>query len=250
MKSLFGYRLENLDFNGAKNRIVEFIKENKKAVITPINPEKIIKSFKDEKLREILLKSDLLLPDGYGIIFASKILGIHLKERITGIDMFEALLDYANKEELSIYFLGTQEEILEKVIERVKKEYSKIKIAGFHNGFFKDNGEVLNDLKNKSFDILFVAMGSPKQEFFIFDNFDKIDAKVFMGVGGSFDVFSGKFKRAPYLVRKSGLEWLYRFILEPKKRFPRIVQLFKFILLVIKERFKIGKGWYSWNTCW
>ena len=242
MESLFGYRLENLSFDETKKKIVEFINEGRKAIITPINPEKIMKSFKDDKLREILLNSDLLLPDGYGIIFASKILKIQLKERITGIDMFEALLDYANENRLSIYFLGTQEEILKKVIERIEKEHPGIKIAGYHNGFFKEENEVLEDLKDKKFDILFVAMGSPKQECFIYDNFDKIDAKIFMGVGGSFDVFSGKLKRAPYLIRKLGLEWLYRFILEPRKRFPRVTQLFNFMILVFKERLKIGKS--------
>jgi len=242
MESLFGYRLENLNFDDTKKKIIEFLKESKKVIITPINPEKIIKSFKDEKLREILLKSDILLPDGYGIIFASKILGIHIKERITGIDMFESLLNYSNENKLSVYFLGTQEEILKKVIERIENEFKGIKIIGFHNGFFKDEFEVLNDLKNKKIDIIFVAMGSPKQEYFIYDNFNEINAKIFMGVGGSFDVFSGKFKRAPFIIRKLGLEWFYRFILEPKKRFPRIVQLFKFIGLVFKERFKIGKS--------
>ncbi len=242
MESLFGYRLENLSFDETKKKIVEFINEGRKAIITPINPEKIMKSFKDDKLREILLNSNLLLPDGYGIIFASKILKIQLKERITGIDMFEALLDYANENRLSIYFLGTQEEILKKVIERIEKEHPGIKIAGYHNGYFKEENEVLEDLKDKKFDILFVAMGSPKQEYFIYDNFDKIDAKIFMGVGGSFDVFSGKLKRAPYLIRKLGLEWLYRFILEPRKRFPRVTQLFNFMILVFKERLKIGKS--------
>ncbi|HRT37035.1 MAG TPA: WecB/TagA/CpsF family glycosyltransferase, partial [Caldisericia bacterium] len=171
MESLFGYRLENLSFDETKKKIVEFINEGRKAIITPINPEKIMKSFKDDKLREILLNSNLLLPDGYGIIFASKILKIQLKERITGIDMFEALLDYANENRLSIYFLGTQEEILKKVIERIEKEHPGIKIAGYHNGFFKEENEVLEDLKDKKFDILFVAMGSPKQEYFIYDNF-------------------------------------------------------------------------------
>ena len=242
MESLFGYKLENLSFDETKKKMIEFINKDKKAIITPINPEKIMRSFKDDKLKEILLNSNLLLPDGYGIIFASKILKIHIKERITGIDMFEALLDFANENRLSIYFLGTQDEILEKVIERIEKEYPGIEIAGYHNGFFKEENEVLEDLKDKKFDILFVAMGSPKQEYFIYDNFDKIDAKIFMGVGGSFDVFSGKFKRAPNLIRKLGLEWLYRFILEPRKRFPRVIQLFNFMILVFKERFKFGKS--------
>lgn len=242
MKYFFGYRLEELSFEKAKERIINYLKENKKVIITPINPEKIVKSLKDKKLREVLLKSDLLLPDGYGIVLASKILGIDIKERITGIDMFESLLDYADKNNLSVYFLGAKDDSLNGVIERVKKEYKGINIIGFHNGFFENVNEVLSDLKNKNIDILFVAMGSPKQEYFIYDNFDNINSKVSMGVGGSFDVFSGKLKRAPYLVRKFGLEWFYRFILEPKKRFPRILTLFKFIILVFKERFKLGKS--------
>lgn len=242
MKTFFGYNLYPLTFKEAQEKIVEFLKENKKRIITPINPEKIVRSLNDSKLKEILKNSDLLLPDGYGIIIASKILGINLKERITGIDMFEALLEYANKAKLSIYFLGATEESLRGVVERVKREYEGIKIAGFHNGFFNDPNEVLNDIKDKQIDILFVAMGSPKQEYFIYDNFDKINAKISMGVGGSFDVFSGRIKRAPKLIRKFGLEWFFRFILEPKKRFPRVLLLFKFITLVLKERIKFGKN--------
>jgi len=242
MKTFFGYTLYPLTFKEAQEKIVEFLKENKKRIITPINPEKIVRSLNDSKLKEILKNSDLLLPDGYGIIIASKILGINLKERITGIDMFEALLEYANKAKLSIYFLGATEESVRGVVERVKREYEGIKIAGFHNGFFNDPNEVLNDLKDKQIDILFVAMGSPKQEYFIYENFDKINAKISMGVGGSFDVFSGRIKRAPKLIRKFGLEWLFRFILEPKKRFPRVLHLFKFITLVLKERIKFGKN--------
>ncbi|MDI6861666.1 MAG: WecB/TagA/CpsF family glycosyltransferase [Caldisericia bacterium] len=242
MKKFLGYNLYPLTFEETKEKIINFLKEDKKRVITPINPEKIVKSLNDAKLKEILENSDLLLPDGYGIVIASKILGIGIKERITGIDMFEALLKYGDKENLSIYFLGAKEDVVKAVIEKVKKEFKGIKIAGFHNGFFSDPNEVLEDMKDKKIDILFVAMGSPKQEYFIYDNLKYINAKISMGVGGSFDVFSGKIKRAPKLIRKLGLEWFYRFILEPKKRFPRVLLLFKFIFIILKEKFKIGKS--------
>lgn len=242
MKKFLGYNLYPLTFEETKEKIISFLKEDKKRIITAINPEKIVRSLSDKKLKEILENSDLLLPDGYGIVVASKILGIGVKERITGIDMFEALLEYGDKSNLSIYFLGAKEESVRGVIERVKKEFSGINIAGFHNGFFNSPEEILEDMKDKKFDILFVAMGSPKQEYFIYDNFRNINAKIFMGVGGSFDVFSGKLKRAPKIIRKLGLEWFYRFILEPKKRFPRVLLLFKFIFLVIKEKLKFGKS--------
>lgn len=242
MKKFLGYNLYPLTFDQAKKKIIEFLNDNKKRIITPINPEKIVKSLYDEKLKYILLNSDLLLPDGYGIIFASKLLGIKLKERITGIDMFEALIEYGDKNGLSIYFLGAKEESVKGVVERVKKEFSGVKVAGFHNGFFKDYKEVIEDLKDKNIDILFVAMGSPKQEYFIIDNLEYINAKISMGVGGSFDVFSGRVKRAPKFIRNLGLEWFYRFILEPRKRFPRVLTLIKFIFIVLRERFKFGKS--------
>lgn len=242
MKKFLGYNLYPLTFEETKEKIIGFLKEDKKRIITAINPEKIVRSLSDKKLKEILENSDLLLPDGYGIVVASKILGIGVKERITGIDMYEALLEYGNRANLSIYFLGAKEESVRGVVGRVKKEYSGINIAGFHNGFFNSPEEILDDMKDKKFDILFVAMGTPKQEYFIFDNFKNINAKIFIGVGGSFDVFSGKIKRAPKIIRKLGLEWLYRFILEPKKRFPRVLLLFKFIFLVLKERLKFGKS--------
>jgi N-acetylglucosaminyldiphosphoundecaprenol N-acetyl-beta-D-mannosaminyltransferase len=242
VKNFLDYNICPLTFKEAKEKIVEFLKDDKKRVITPINPEKIVKSLSDEKLKNILLNSDLLLPDGYGIIIASKFLGIKIKERITGIDIFEALIDYADKNNLSIYFLGATEDSVKGVVERVKKEFKGVKIAGYHNGFFTDYKDVIDDLKNKKIDILFVAMGTPKQEYFIYDNLEYINAKISMGVGGSFDVFSGRIKRAPKLIRDLGLEWLYRFILEPKKRFPRVITLFKFIFIVLKERLKFGKS--------
>ncbi|MCX8095090.1 MAG: WecB/TagA/CpsF family glycosyltransferase [Caldisericia bacterium] len=242
MKKFLGYNLYPLTFEETKEKIISFLKEDKKRIITPINPEKIVRSLNDNKLKEILENSDLLLPDGYGIVIASKILGIGIKERITGIDMFEALIEYGDKANLSIYFLGAKDESVKGVVERVKKEYRGVKIVGYHNGFFNTSDEVINDMRNKKIDFLFVAMGSPKQEYFIYDNLKYIDAKVFMGVGGSFDVFSGKIKRAPKLIRKLGLEWFYRFLLEPKKRFPRVLLLIKFIFIVLKEKFKIGKS--------
>ncbi len=242
MKDILGVPVEPLSFNEARERIKKFLTDGSYHMITPINPEKIVRSLKNEKLKRILTFSDLLLPDGYGVIWAGRILGIKIPERITGVDMFESLLDYCNEKSLKVYFLGAREETLKEMIEKIRKRYPNLKISGYHNGYFDKPSSIVKEIGEKEVDFLFVAMGSPKQEYFIYDNFDKLKAKVSMGVGGSFDVFAGKVKRAPKLIRRMGLEWLFRFILQPRKRFPRILLLFKFVYLVLKERASLGKG--------
>lgn len=242
MKDILSIPVESFTFNEAKRRIINFIKDGGYHIITPINPEKIVRSLKDEKLKKILISSDLLLPDGYGVIWAGRILGIRIPERITGVDMFESLLEYCNEKSLKVYFLGAREETLKEMMKKIRKRYPNLIIAGYHNGYFNSSEEIVHDIGSKEVDFLFVAMGSPKQEYFIYDNFNKLKARVSMGVGGSFDVFAGRVKRAPWIIRKMGLEWLFRFILQPRKRFPRILLLFKFAYLVLKERMEFGKS--------
>jgi bacterial polymer biosynthesis proteins, WecB/TagA/CpsF family len=233
---VFDIPVDNLTRTEAIQYITKLMEESKPHFGVAINPEKALKAYNDEELLNIIKKSDLNFVDGVGIIFAAKIFkGIKIKERVTGIDLFSDLLKVSETNGYKVYFLGTKEESLKKAIENIKKDFPNLQIVGFHNGYFDTDEEVVSEIAKSGADILFVGMGSPKQEKFIFRNLEKLNVKFAMGVGGTFNVYAQEFKRAPYIVQKLGLEWLYRFILDPK-RLPRILSLPKFLNEAYKRR--------------
>ena len=218
-----------------RNAIKQDIQEKKKSYIVTINPEKVIKAKKDESLKDILNNAKYQIPDGIGIIYASKIKKGKIKSRITGIDTMEMICDLSNKERFRIFMYGAEADVLEKAKIKLEEKYQNINICGYINGYEKNEKSVINKINNSKPDILFVALGSPKQEKFISQNFDNINCKILLGVGGSFDVISGKKKRAPKWVQKKGLEWLYRLIKEPK-RFFRQTKIISFIFEVMLQK--------------
>jgi N-acetylglucosaminyldiphosphoundecaprenol N-acetyl-beta-D-mannosaminyltransferase len=236
MKSyIINLPVDNITLKEAVKKVEEFFLDSKPHFAVAINPEKIIKANSDKELFEIIRSSDLNFVDGVGISWAFRIFYHEkIKERITGIDLFSSLLESAEKNNKPVYFLGAEEETINKAVQNIKAKYPSIKIAGFHNGYFEKEEEIVKLIKNSNAEILFVGMGSPKQEKFIFKNLNKLGIKFSMGIGGSFNVFAGEFKRAPSLIQNMGMEWLYRFILDPK-RLPRILSLPHFILLIMKK---------------
>lgn len=233
---LFDIPVDNLTLDEAKEHVKNLISLNKPSYAVAINPEKALKAYNDRELLQIIKNSNLNFVDGVGIIFAARIFkGIKIKERVTGIDLFTTLLEEAANQGYAVYFLGTKEESLQKAIENIKKKFPTLKILGYHNGYFEDEDKVVEEIASLKPDILFVGMGSPKQEKFIARNLQKLNVKFAMGVGGSFNVYSNEFKRAPKLIQSLGLEWFYRFILDPK-RLPRILSLPKFLVEAYKRK--------------
>ncbi|PIW11030.1 MAG: hypothetical protein COW37_00740 [Caldiserica bacterium CG17_big_fil_post_rev_8_21_14_2_50_35_7] len=227
--------VDNITLKEAVKRAEEFTLDSKPHFAIAINPEKIIKANTDTELFEIIRNSDLNFIDGVGISWAFRIFYHEkIKERITGIDLFSTLLESAEKNNKTVYFLGSQEETINKAVKNIKEKYPELKITGFHNGYLQTEEEIVKQIKKSNTDMLFVGMGSPKQEKFIFRNLNTLGVQFSVGVGGSFNVFAGEFKRAPSLVQKLGMEWFYRLILNPK-RLPRIMSLPRFILLVMKK---------------
>ncbi|MCX7871563.1 MAG: WecB/TagA/CpsF family glycosyltransferase, partial [bacterium] len=169
----------------------------------------------------------LIFPDGIGFILKLKLNGKKVKEKIAGVELVDDILKNSNKYNLNIYLFGSQNEVLEKLIDKYKKEY-KTNIVGYQHGYTDNLESVIEDINNKNTHILLVGLGSPKQEEFIFKNFNKIKSNIIINVGGSFDVLSGYKKRAPKLFIKLKLEWLYRMIKEPK-RFKKIFKLIAFL---------------------
>lgn len=234
---IFDIPVDDLTKKEAVQYIERMLNEKSPHFAVAINPEKALKAYQDEDLLNIIKNSDLNFIDGVGIIFAAKVFkGIKIKERVTGIDLFTELLKVAEEKSYKVYFLGTKEESLKKAIENIKKAFPSLQIAGFHNGFFNEEDKIIEDIAKSNADILFVGMGSPKQEKFIYKNLEKLNVKFAMGVGGTFNVYANEFRRAPNIIQKLGLEWLYRFILDPK-RLPRILTLPVFLKEAYKRRF-------------
>ncbi len=194
------------------------VKKNIKTFIITANPESFMFAENDKVLEDAILDKDTLsVPDGVGIVKASRMLNINVKERIPGIDIANRLLVIANKYKKSIYFYGAKEEVLIKLKEMVIKNYPNIKIAGSQNGYVSDKDKVFDDIVKCKPDIVLVALGIPLQEKLIYSHLDKFSKGIFVGVGGSFDVMSGSKKRAPKLFIKLNIEWLYRIVSEPKR---------------------------------
>ena len=206
-----------------------------------VNAGKIVAMQNDAQLRKSVNESDLINADGQAVVWASKILGKPLKERVSGIDLMEALVELAYQNQYKIFFFGAKEEVVKTVVDRYSNDYSPKIIAGYRNGYFKKDEEqdIAKQISDSGANILFVAISSPTKENFLYENKKLLNKVNFiMGVGGSFDVVSGKVKRAPVWMQNSGLEWFYRFAQEPKRMWKRyLVGNSKFIALVLKEKF-------------
>jgi N-acetylglucosaminyldiphosphoundecaprenol N-acetyl-beta-D-mannosaminyltransferase len=243
--NILGVEIENTTMEEARLKVEGFLKAENMSVIYTPNTEIVMEAKRDKKLRDILNEGSLVVPDGIGLIYASKIKKKPLKERVAGFDLSVEILDIADKNGYSIYLLGGEEGIAKKAGEEIKKRYPGARIAGYHNGYFKgahigkpghsEEDEVISDINKSRADILFVGFGAPRQEFWIKENKERLSVKLVIGNGGTMDVLAGKAKRAPEIYQKLGLEWFYRLMKDPR-RIKRQISLPIFMLTVIFNR--------------
>ena len=234
--------IDNLTMQETLEVIKEAITQNKQIHHVVVNAAKIVAMQKDLQLRESVNQSDLINADGQSVVWASRILGKPLKERVAGIDLMENLVKLSYGKGYKIFFLGAKDEVVKGVVDHYSKKFSPDIIAGYRNGYFDKDEErqIARQISSSQANILFVAISSPKKENFLYENKGLLgNVNFIMGVGGSFDVVSGKIKRAPKWMQSWGLEWFYRLIQEPRRMFKRyLVGNSKFIFLGSKERFK------------
>lgn len=209
--------------------------EGKQSTIIAVNPEKVIKAEENEELRGLINGSTYQIPDGVGILLASKLKGGSITSRVTGVDMMERLIRFAAEENHKVFLYGAKEEVVTEAKRKLEEKYPGLIISGYENGYVQDQQALVEKINESGAELLFVAMGSPKQELWIREHMPKLNVKVFQGVGGSFDVFAGKVQRAPSFYRKLGLEWLYRLMKEPH-RFKRQLALPRFLLKIMSRR--------------
>lgn len=234
-ENILGIDVYSGNYLNLKEEVLEDIKQKKKSFIVAINPEKIMTTKKDEELKELLNKATYQIPDGMGVILASKIKKGEIKERITGIDSMMHLCEMAEKENKSVFLYGAKPNVAETASKKLIEKYPKLNIKGVIDGYEKDKQKIIDTINKVNPDILFVALGSPKQEKWIMENMDLVNVYIFQGVGGSFDVISGNVKRAPDFFQKNGLEWLYRLIKQPT-RAKRQLKLIQFLMEVIFQK--------------
>lgn len=232
---LQGLNIDTFIFNEA----VEYASNISGQVVT-INPEMIDNAVKNPDFAEIINNAELVIPDGIGVELGLRILGYNVK-RIAGIEFSHKMIEKCAKNNQSVALIGAKPEIVEKAKENLMKEFPSLYITYMHDGYFKDDEKIIDELKIRQPRLVLCALGSPKQEEFILKAKSLLPEALFIGVGGSFDVWSGEVKRAPKIYQKLGLEWFYRTVVDPK-RFKRIFPTLPlFVLKVLKERF-IPKG--------
>ena len=231
--------IDRVNMDQAVERVRELTADRSSSslVVTP-NSEMLAAAAEDKELARILNSADLAAADGIGVVFASKILGEPLEERVAGFDLISRLFKEFAEEDIKFYFLGGKPGTVDRAAANLNERYPALNISGYHHGYLDQEAQqkVVAEINARDIDILLVGMGFPLQENFLDKNLKKLKVGAAVTVGGSFDVLAGRVKRAPLWMQKAALEWFYRLLQEPS-RFGRMLSLPKFIYLVIKSKY-------------
>jgi len=224
-------------------RIEEFIAASSPHMIVTSDTSAIVHAQDDPEFMEIMRQADLVTPDGAGIVWAAKLLNLPIAERVAGCDLVESICALAARRGYSVYLLGGREGVAEQAAAALCRRCEGLKVAGTHHGYFSadEEPEIVNRIRQARPDVLFVAFGIPRQEKWIRRHLEQLQVPVCIGVGGSFDVFAGRTRRAPKWMQDCGLEWLYRTVREPR-RLPRLVALPRFFLMMLREGLRRDRG--------
>jgi N-acetylglucosaminyldiphosphoundecaprenol N-acetyl-beta-D-mannosaminyltransferase len=220
---LFGVPVAAMTMKGALGLVDQAIRSRRRLQIGVVNAAKIVNMQRNEELRADVLSSDIVFADGMAVVWASRLLGRPLPERVAGIDLMMGMLEQGNTGGYRVYCLGASQDVLGRVVDRIRREFAGVNVVGSHHGYFTDAEEaaVAQDIAETRPDILFIAMTSPRKERFLSKWSRQLDVPVCHGVGGSFDVVAGYVQRAPERWQRLGLEWLYRVKQEPGRLWKR-----------------------------
>lgn len=243
--TLFGVPIHPVTMEQALDVVEGAIERRESLQIGVVNAAKLVTMQRDAMLREDVASSDLVIADGAAVVWASRLLGRPLPERVTGIDLMMGMLARGAKRGHRFYCLGATEEVSATVAARMAEQFPGAVLAGRHHGYFKaeEDAKLAEDIARAQPDVLLVAMSSPRKEKFIARWGATMNVPVCHGVGGSFDVFAGKVQRAPVLWQKAGFEWLYRLLQEPRRMWRRyLVTNTQFTVLVVKALMRRAFG--------
>lgn len=234
---ILNVNVDCVNLDEAMQKVEEFVLEQKPHHIVTANPEIIYASNYNPELLGIVNHAALVTADGTGVVWASGQLGRHLQERVTGIDLVYKICEKAPQKGWKLFILGSAPGVADTAADNIRKMYPGVEIVGTQHGYFKpeEEPEIVEMIKKSTPDVLFVALGAPKQEFWISKYMDELQVPVMLGIGGSMDVLSGNVKRAPEIWQKMNLEWLYRLLSQPS-RWKRMLNLPKFAVEVLKQK--------------
>jgi len=242
--NLFGIPVDTVSLREAQQIVIRFMQDERKChPIYSLNANKVYLVKKGYIPVEVFEKASLILPDGISIVYAFGLSGHRIQEVAAGVDLMLSLIEIANENELSVFFLGSPQSLLKRVIDRCNRDYPHVRIAGFQHGYYSVDEEdrVVSRIGSVAPDILFVAFGSPRKELFVHKYQHVLNAKVAMAVGGSYEVFVGNKKRGPAWRQKLGLEWLNRLLQDPRRLWKRyLITNSAFIYYLMKEYFFRG----------
>ena len=235
-----GLAFDNVTMEEAVFLAAQALKQNKQISVFTPNAEIAQLAEENRKIRELLNRADILLPDGAGILLAAEIIKTPLTQKVAGVDFGENILKLAARDGYPVFFLGGKPGIAKLAAEKQKEKLPTLSVVGARDGYFEKNGAendtVLRTINESGAKILFVCFGAPAQEKWIDENKAKLpNVRLLMGLGGSLDVYAGAVKRAPVLFIHARLEWLYRLLQEPK-RIGRMMKIPKYIAGAWKER--------------
>ena len=234
---ILGCSVDTMNMEGVVAQIKQYLSQGISAHIITLNAEIVYSAQKDLELKRLINSAALVTPDGIGTVWAGRVLGYEIPERVTGIDLLHRLCRESLRAGWGISLLGAAPGVAEQAAEKLREDYPGIKITGVQHGYFQEEEipAILHSINEQAPDVLLVALGAPRQEFWIRKHQRELGVPICIGVGGSFDVVAGNKKRAPELMIKMNLEWLYRLFKEPQ-RLQRQLVLPLFMTLVIKQR--------------
>jgi N-acetylglucosaminyldiphosphoundecaprenol N-acetyl-beta-D-mannosaminyltransferase len=225
---LLGCPIDSLTLDETVNDIIRRIRENRKPMQhCVVNTYKFLLMQRLPELKDIVHRCDMINADGQSVVWALQLLGRRVKERVAGIDLMEKLVERAAQENLSVYFFGSRLPIVEQVAKHYQKLYPTLRVAGYQHGYYRREGDEARftaAIRDAKPDLLFVALDSPRKEYFLGKHLSHMNVPFSMGVGGSFDVIAGNIPRAPLWMQHNGLEWLWRLKQEPRRMFPRYLK--------------------------
>ena len=239
---VMGIAFDNVTMEEALARACELLTLARAAYVVTPNAEIAYEALPDAQLRQLLNGADMVLPDGAGVVLASKILKKPLRQKVAGVDFAAGLLQELSKTGGRLYLLGSKPGVAEQAAQKMLEQAPGLVVCGMADGYFQDEAAVVQKINAAAPDVLFVCLGAPKQELFMRAHQKELNVRLMVGLGGTLDAFAGTVKRAPKWMIRLNLEWLYRLIKEPK-RFRRMLRLPKYILAVVAERIRGKKTW-------
>lgn len=232
---VLGVGFDSLTMDEAVDKAYALLEGTETSYVVTPNPEIVWLCRENPELKEVVAKAALVLPDGIGVVYGAKILGRPLKERVAGFDFTEKLIARMAKTGKSVFLFGSKPGVADAAAQKLAEKYPGLVIAGTENGYFKDDGPIIEKINAARPDLLLVCLGAPKQEFWMASNRARLNVRLMAGLGGALDGYAGTVKRAPEAWRKANLEWLYRLLQEPK-RIGRMMKLPMFLFAVMGQR--------------